>query len=68
MITPLIDFYETDPEDAYLPSPERIRRMCAEFRSGWTQTVRQTRSVYQSRRWTVPTVTFCLESSVVPEE
>lgn len=70
MITSIHSFIELPDEetDVYLPSPERIRQMCAEYQQDWTDRERVKRSSDKPQRWTAPEVSFCLEPSSTTEE
>lgn len=55
-------------EDAYLPSPQRIHRLCTLYQQGWTARERWKRNTVKIVRWTVPEVSFHSDSSSLPEE
>jgi len=57
------DTVTEDPEQVYLPSPERIRRMSAVIRRGWSDREYIKRSVSRPQRWTVSEVSICLSEA-----
>jgi hypothetical protein len=69
MITTFEDYSVTeDPEQVYLPSPERIRRLSAVIRRGWSDREYLKRSASRPRRWTVSEVSVCLDLSEYSNE
>jgi len=52
-----------EPEDVYLPSPERIARMCRAYQKSWSDRERTKRSYSKPERWTAPEVTVSMDFS-----
>lgn len=64
MITAFENYSETDdPDGVYLPSPERIRRLSAAIRRGWSDREFVKRSASRPKRWTVSEVSVSLDES-----
>lgn len=59
---------EDEQEDVYLPSPERIARMCRAYQNHWSDRERMKRSYFKPQRWTAPEVSVSLETSPVTDE
>lgn len=57
-----------EAEDVYLPSPERIARMCRAYQQSWSDRERIKRSYSKPQRWTAPEVTINLDSGSGAEE
>ena len=51
-----------EQEDVYLPSPERIARMCHAYQKNWSDRERMKRSYSKPQRWTAPEVSVCMDS------
>ena len=69
MISPINESLVTeDPEQVYLPSPERIRRMSAVFRRGWSDSEMLKRSVSKPQQWKISPVSVCLDSAEYHDE
>ena len=64
----LEDCEAEDPDNVYLPSPERIQRICAEYQQGWTDREQLKRSNTKPHRWSVSEVHFSLETSSIPDD
>lgn len=61
MISPYPELeIQEDDEKVYRPSPERIARMCAAIRRGWSERDYRKRSSQLKTRLTVPVVSICL--------
>ena len=52
-----------EPEDVYLPSAERIARMCRAYQNSWSDRERMKRSHSKPQRWTAPEVTMSIDFS-----
>jgi hypothetical protein len=50
-----------DQEDVYLPSAERIARMCRAYQQSWSDRERMKRSYLKPRRWTAPDVSVSMD-------
>lgn len=57
-----------EQEDVYLPSPERIARMCRAYQQNWSDRERMKRSHSTPQRWTAPEVTMSLDFNHVNDE
>ena len=69
MITSFQELHPAEePEDVYLPSPERIARMCRHFQEGWSDRERIKRGHIKPQRWTAPEVSMALDSSLLSDE
>jgi len=60
--------FDSQEEDVYLPSPERIRRLCALYQKTWTERERSKRTIVKTRRWTVPQVSVRADAAAFAEE
>ena len=68
----ITSFEELQPaeeqEDVYLPSPERIARMCRAYQMNWSDRERIKRGYIKPQRWTAPEVSVDLDSSSLTDE
>ena len=69
MITSFDELHPAEePEDVYLPSPERIARMCRAYQLSWSDRERIKRGYIKPQRWTAPEVSIDLELSKLTDE
>lgn len=68
----ITSFHELQPEqeqeDVYLPSPERIARMCRAYQQTWNDRERIKRGHVKPQRWSAPVVTVDLDGATQTDE